>query len=161
MARKITAYFDGCCEPKNPGGTASFGAVIFVDAQRVWECSQIFFPEKGREKETSNNVAEYSGFIAILNWLIEKGYKEEAIQIFGDSNLVICQMFGDSKRNGKLWKIKKGFYKPLAHEAQEILKQFSNIRGEWIPREENSVADELSKAELIKAGIQFKIQPEK
>lgn len=148
----IEAWFDGCCEPVNPGGIASFGAVIFVNGERIWECSQIFYPKKGKEKETSNNVAEYLGFTAILEKLIEMGFQREKIMIFGDSNLVIQQMFGS-------WKIKKGFYVPLAKEAKRIVKKFSNLHGRWIPREENSLADELSKAELIKANVKFKIQP--
>ena len=67
--RGIEAFFDGCCEPTNPGGTASFGAVVFRDGVRVWECSRLFRPAKGRESETSNNVAEYGGFLAILDLL--------------------------------------------------------------------------------------------
>ena len=30
----------------------------------------------------------------------------------------------------------------------------------WIPRDKNDIADELSKAELKKAGVEFRIQPE-
>lgn len=148
---KITAYFDGCCEPVNPGGIASFGAVIIKNKKRIWECSRVFFPEKGKEEETSNNVAEYNGFIAILDYFMENKLTDESIEIFGDSNLVIQQMFGT-------WKIKKGFYKPYAIKAKVLLSNFKHITGKWIPREKNTIADELSKAELIKAGIKFRIQ---
>ena len=150
---KIIAYFDGCCEPKNPGGTASYGAVIFIDGRRIWEASKIFYPRKGKERETSNNVAEYSGFIAILEYLLEHKITDP-VQVYGDSNLVIQQMFG-------CWRIKRGFYVPLAQKAKNLLKNLPHVKGRWIPREENSIADELSKAELIKAGIEFKIQPNK
>ena len=149
----IKAYFDGCCEPKNPGGTASYGAVIFKDDDRIWETSKIFIPKKGKENQTSNNVAEYSGFISILEFLISMDLNKEAITVYGDSKLVIEQMFGD-------WRIKKGFYKPIALKAKKILENFPDITGEWIPREENGIADELSKAELLKAGVEFKIQPQ-
>jgi ribonuclease HI len=50
------AYFDGACEPVNPGGTASFGAVIFEDDRQIWECSDLYQPPEGHQ--TSNNVAE-------------------------------------------------------------------------------------------------------
>ena len=156
----IECYFDGCCEPTNPGGTAAFGAVIFKDGERIWDCSRIFRPIPGREKETSNNVAEYSGFIAILEYLIEHGLQRESILIRGDSNLVIQQMFGT--RYGdyvKKWRIKAGLYVPVAHKAGKLLGQFPRTKGQWIPREENSIADELSKCELIQAGIEFRIQP--
>lgn len=81
----IEAYFDGCCEPINPGGTASFGAVVFRDGQRVWECSRLFKPVKSNETETSNNVAEYQGFISILDFLLSKGLEREQITVHGDS----------------------------------------------------------------------------
>lgn len=149
----IQCFFDGCCEPVNPGGIASYGAVILKDGKRIWEASEIFYPKKGKEKETSNNVAEYSGFKAILEYLIAKGLNKERITIHGDSMLVLRQMFGT-------WKIKQGYYVPIALQCKKLLKQFPNITGEWIPRDENSLADELSKAKLLKAGVKFKIQPE-
>lgn len=150
---KYKAFFDGCCEPVNPGGTASYGAVIFKGDERIWECSKIFYPQRGREKETSNNVAEYSGFISILEYFLEHGLEKEKIEIFGDSKLVIEQMKGN-------WKIVKGFYKPLAYKAKEMVNKFKKTTFEWISRDENDIADELSKAELIKAGVDFRIQPE-
>ncbi len=148
----IKAYFDGCCEPVNPGGTASYGMVILDDGKEIHRASKIFYPEKGREKETSNNVAEYLGFMNILEWIEEKKLQNEAIEICGDSNLVIHQMFGT-------WRIKKGFYVPIALKCRKMLSQFPRIKGHWIRRDENSLADELSKAELLKAGIKFKIHP--
>lgn len=154
----ITAYFDGCCEPINPGGTASYGVVVFIDHERIWQASQIVSPGAGREKETSNNVAEYAGLIALLEYLLSRNLQDEPIQVFGDSQLVMYQMFGDPKLGGKRWKIKRGYYAPLAARARELLKGFSSLKGAWIPREENALADELSKAELVKAGIALKIQ---
>ncbi len=148
----ITAYFDGCCEPVNPGGIASFGAVVFLDEKRIWECSKIFFPEKGKEKETSNNVAEYCGFISILEYLIENKLNNNLIAIYGDSKLVIEQMQGN-------WRMRQGYYIPFALKAKKLLKNFKETSLIWIPRDENSIADELSKAELIKAGVEFRIQP--
>lgn len=151
----ITLYFDGACEPVNPGGTASYGVVIMQGKKILYQSSKLFKPKKGKEKETSNNVAEYSGFTDALHWLRENNLNKKEIQVFGDSMLVINQMFGD-------WKIRKGFYKPIAILAKEMISQsFPKITGSWIPREKNDIADELSKAELIKQGIEFRIQPKK
>lgn len=149
----IDAWFDGCCEPVNPGGTAAFGSVIFRDGERVWECSRIFKPQKGRERETSNNVAEYSGFISILEWLQEQGLRKERIHIRGDSNLVIQQMRGK-------WKIRQGHYVPLAIRARDMVEQFPRLTLTWISRDDNDLADELSKRELKRAGVKFMLQPE-
>jgi ribonuclease HI len=148
-----TGYFDGSCEPNKPGGTAAYGAVIVQDGQHIWECSELFYPEQGKEDQTSNNLAEYCGLLAILGHLLLIGAQHESIMVYGDSSLVIQQMFGH-------WKIKAGVYVPYAHKAQELCRAFSNIGGQWIPRKQNSVADGLSKAPLLKAGIVFRLQPD-
>jgi ribonuclease HI len=138
-------------EPVNPGGTASYGVVILRNEGVIHEASEIFYPQKGHERETSNNVAEYSGFRHALIWLLGQNLNGHCIEIRGDSMLVIKQMFGS-------WRIKQGFYVPIAMECIQLLRQFPNIRGKWIPREENSLADKLSKAELLRAGVEFRIQ---
>ncbi len=74
------------------------------------------------------------------------------IRIFGDSKLVINQTFGT-------WKIKGGLYTPLAYRARELLEPFTNIRGEWIPRDLNGIADKLSKEALKRAGVKLRLQP--
>jgi|ERR1051326_407769 ribonuclease HI len=142
------AYFDGACEPVNPGGTASYGVVIYEDHEKVWECSEVY----GEGKLMSNNVAEYAGLIAVLEWLIEHDLCDAEISVKGDSKLVIEQMFGT-------WKIKSGLYTELAHRARELLSRFTNIQGEWISRDLNDVADELSKAALKRAGVKLRLQP--
>ena len=152
----IKAYFDGCCEPRNPGGTAAYGVHISKDGRLLYKKSEIVMMKN--KKHTSNNVAEYAGFIEILDYLKGNGLQNEDIEIMGDSKLVICQMFGDTYRGGYGWKIKRGFYKPLALCARALMNDFSNLKGRWIPREQNSLADELSKAHLKKIGIVFKIQ---
>lgn len=160
MKTPITVYFDGACEPINPGGTAAYGVVIVKGEEELFRESKVFIPQKGKEKETSNNVAEYSGFLKALQWLYENGYKDEEILVRGDSQLVIYQNWIDPRYNHK-WRVRRGLYIPICREAQKILKLFSNISGEWIPREENNLADELSKAEILKAGVVFRIQPNK
>ena len=140
-------------EPVNPGGTAAYGAIIFKDGKKLWEDSKIFIPTRGREKEVSNNVAEYSGFKAILDYLIAHDLTKSQIIVYGDSKLVIEQMFGS-------WRIKFGYYVPIAKTCKAMIKQFPYLTGEWIPREENFLADELSKAQLKRAGVKFRIQKE-
>ena len=101
----------------------------------------------------SNNLAEYSGLEAILNYLIEHDLTKSQIIVFGDSQLVINQMIG-------AWRIRQGFYVDVAYRCRELLRSFPKLELHWIPRGENFLADELSKAELQKAGVKFRIQPE-
>ena len=57
--------------------------------------------------------------------------------------------------------MRKGFHLHVAKKARETLKRFrKQPRLIWIPRDLNDIADELSKAELKKAGVEFRIQPE-
>jgi ribonuclease HI len=143
--RKFVAYFDGACEPVNPGGTMGFGAVVLEHDRIVWEAAGISRPEDG-EGQTSNNLAEYTGLLTLLEYFLEDGFVDNEIEIRGDSKLVIEQMTGR-------WKIGQGVYVRAAQQAKELTAKFTRLRFRWIPRDENTYADELSKAELIRAGV--------
>jgi ribonuclease HI len=156
-----TCFFDGCCEPVNPGGTAGFGAVIFSGRdQRVWEHSGIV----EASPTTSNNVAEYLAVNALLDWFVQRGEQGRQIFVYGDSKLVVEQLWGRWKIHGIDTKLPPdkplGRYAPHAAQARETLKGFRNCSGFWIPRAENAIADDLSKAHLRAAGVEFRIQPE-
>jgi len=142
----INVWFDGCCAPINPGGIASFGIIIKDQYKLLHSNSGIV----GNPPETSSNLAEYAGLQAALTWLLDNNLEIEKIYIYGDSNLVINQMFGT-------WKIKKGIYKNLAIQTKSLLKCFTDISGYWIPREQNSEADELSKRPSFLNGIDEKL----
>jgi ribonuclease HI len=51
------------------------------------------------------------------------------------------------------WRIHNGLYYKYAIKAKELVSKFPNIKFNWIPRELNTEADELSKSELIKRNI--------
>ena len=91
------------------------------------------------DRPMSCNVAEYNGLILGLEYLLSENLRDEPITVFGDSKLVIKQMFGH-------WRIKNGLYKPDALLAHSLVKKFTNTYGYWIPREQNGEADKLSKS---------------
>jgi len=144
----ITVYFDGACEPKNPGGTASYGFIIHKDEKELYQHGEIICSGPG----ASNNVAEYCGLINALRWIYINNYKDEQILVHGDSMLVINQMAGS-------WNINKGIYVDYAHKCKDALRYFTNIKFEWVPREQN-IADDISKSGLRSAGVKFRIQPD-
>jgi ribonuclease HI len=129
----ITAYFDGSCEPKNPGRLSAYGAVIFYDGNIMWADYGVH----SLPGDTTNNQAEYAGYVALLAEFFRRGWCHETIAVYGDSDLVIKQMQGK-------WKIKNGVYTKLAKRAQQQTRSFSRLSIHWIPREENGVADFLS-----------------
>lgn len=131
----IKVYFDGACEPINPGGIATFGYVIFRDYEKIIEGKGI--ASEPFSSQASNNVAEYTALIKALEWLISNNYKNDNVHVCGDSQLTIRQMTGK-------YAVKAERLLPLYARAQELAAQFGSIKFEWIPREKNEEADNLT-----------------
>lgn len=133
-------YFDGLCEPKNPGGIATFGFVIYLDNGDKVEGYGL--AEKPFSRNSTNNVAEYNGLICLMQTMLDLGVSSPIIK--GDSQLVIRQINGE-------YKVKSKRLVPLYEKAME-LKRRLNATIVWIPREENKEADMLSRVayELVR-----------
>ena len=133
----IEVYFDGACEPRNPGGVATYGFVIFREGKRIYRgfgvvgCGAL-------GDDVSNNVAEYTALIKALKWLLDNGYDREEIVVKGDSQLAIRQLNG-------IYAVRAPRIIPLYEEAVGLASKFSKISFRWVPRELNEEADSLSK----------------
>ena len=123
----ITAYFDGGSR-SNPG-PAGYG-VFIVDDQGT-----MLAELHGALGVATNNVAEYRGLIAALEWAIANDIT--AITVKGDSLLIVEQMRGN-------YKVKNEGLKPLYHQARMLVMQIGNVKFEHVPREKNKDADRLS-----------------
>lgn len=130
---KITANFDGAIT-YNPGGLASYGFIVFKDKEILARKNSTI----GSGKDFSCNVAEYVGFIKLMEFFIENKFEDFDIDVFSDSQLLVKQM------NGELG-AKKGSYKKYYFIAKEMLKKFYNLKIEWVRREDNYLADEISR----------------
>jgi ribonuclease HI len=128
----ITIYFDGLCYPKNPGGVAAYGYLVYRNRELIHKG----FGAVGEGKGMTNNVAEYEGLLAAVQWIVDEGIDEDIV-IKGDSQLVIKQMKGEYRVNSATSKKYVPEIKKLLH-----LKMPSFV---WIPREENEEADKLSR----------------
>lgn len=128
----IELWFDGYCE-NNPYGDCGIGVVIKQDGKDLHSISEHI----GKGQGMSSNVAEYEALRKGLAYLKDNNLQNEEIRFYGDSKMVIMQMSGK-------WKIKGGIYREKALEVKELLKCFSNTVLKWIPREQNTKADELS-----------------
>jgi len=133
----ITLFFDGLCEPINPGGVACGGFVAYLNGDRLKAGSRCYGAGYLGDY-TSNNVAEYLALIDGLRWLLEAGYVGRSLVVKGDSQLVIKQLRGE-------YRVKSRRLKPLHEEASRLLSRFKDSRVEWIPRELNVEADALSR----------------
>ncbi|MBI2930790.1 MAG: ribonuclease HI family protein [Planctomycetes bacterium] len=131
----IVVHFDGLCEPKNPGGVATFGFTIDRDGRRVHEgwgmAGRPYTPE------ATSNVAEYTGVVRALEWLTAQQLTRESVQVVGDSELIIKQLKGE-------YKVRSARLAPLYKRARELSSAFPSLRFQWVPREQNRDADALT-----------------
>jgi len=123
----ITAYFDGGSRG-NPG-PAGWGAFIVDDDGTV------LAELSGALGVATNNVAEYNGLIAALQWAADNDVT--ALAVKGDSLLLVEQMRGN-------YKVKNEGLKPLHMRAKMLVMQIGNVSFAHVPREKNKDADRLS-----------------
>jgi ribonuclease HI len=142
-SNEIQVYFDGLCQPYNPGGIACYAFVILAkkghEQKQQQQYSEYGLAAEPFSDNATNNVAEYTGIIKALEWLLEKDNynNNQKIIVRGDSQLVISQL------NGK-YKVRAVKIIPLYQKAKSLLSKFKDIKIEWIPRDNNKEADKLS-----------------
>ena len=126
-------YCDGACEPKNPGGVATYGWVAYwKDQERARDCGVVC-----EGPGATNNVAEYSALINALKFFVSKNFAGP-LTVRSDSQLLVNQMAGK-------WEVRAPSIIPYYSEAKKLANHFDQIHYEWIPREKNGTADQLSK----------------
>jgi ribonuclease HI len=87
----------------------------------------------------TNNVAEYYGLIAAMDYAQSHGIR--ALRIESDSELLVKQMRGQ-------YKVKSEDLRPLFERAQKMSKAFDSFRIEHVYREQNREADALANEAL-------------
>ena len=112
----------------NPG-PASYGVVIRDPRGEIVARLKKYI---GR---TTNNVAEYYGLIAALDY--GQSNSIHALRIESDSELMVKQMRGQ-------YKVKSADLKPLFERAKKMSQTFSSFRIEHVYREQNREADALA-----------------
>ncbi|KAK1668512.1 hypothetical protein QYE76_056671 [Lolium multiflorum] len=83
----------------------------------------------------TNNVAEYEAICKGMELLLEAG--AEAVELFGDSKLVISQLTEE-------YKCESESLFPLWMQCRELMAQFKYINFNWIPRSQNTEANDLA-----------------
>lgn len=129
----IKAFSDG--GSRNNPGHAAWGFIVFED-------DKIIHKEGGYMGIATNNIAEYTGLISALTWL-EENKKDEVIDFFLDSNLIVSQLNG-------VFKVKNATIRELVLKVRGLEQSFKKISYTHIPREKNKEADELVNQALDK-----------
>ncbi|MFL5414557.1 MAG: ribonuclease HI family protein [Myxococcales bacterium] len=112
----------------NPG-PAGAGAVVLDSKGKVLARVGKFLGKQ------TNNVAEYEGVLLGLARAKELGATE--IEVRADSLLLIRQLEGE-------YQVKNAALKLLHARAKALLRQFDHYDLRHVPREENTLADEMS-----------------
>jgi ribonuclease HI len=131
----LEVYFDGLCQPKNPGGIACYAYVIKSNGKTVH--SEYGVAVEPFSEDATNNVAEYTALAKALQWLVASCLASARVMVNSDSQLVVNQLSGTFKIKGKR-------IIPLYKEVLMLKNKFPNIEIQWVPREQNREADRLT-----------------
>ena len=130
----IVAYIDGGARG-NPG-PAGFGVRIEKeDGTLVEEISESI-------GVATNNVAEYRGLLAALDWAHSHGHR--ALHVRSDSLLLVQQMLGN-------YKVKNAGLLALHAKAQRTAREIGRVTFEHVRRGRNVHADRLANEAMDKA----------
>jgi probable phosphoglycerate mutase len=133
-APTFVAYIDGGARG-NPG-PAGFGVRIEqLDGTLVEEFSEAI-------GHATNNVAEYRGLLAALDWAKSHGCRE--LHVRSDSLLLVEQMRGN-------YKVKNAGLQPLHAKARLLSLDIGRVTFEHVGRSFNAHADRLANAAMDSA----------
>jgi ribonuclease HI len=131
----IEVYFDGLCQPVNPGGIACYAFVVKQGGKTIH--SEYGVAGEPFSQDSTNNVAEYTALAKALEWLAANNLASEKVAVKSDSQLVVNQLQGN-------YKIKAKRIVPLFRQVALLKSKFSDLEISWVPREQNKEADRLT-----------------
>jgi probable phosphoglycerate mutase len=127
----IVAYIDGGARG-NPG-PAGFGVRFETgDGALIEEFGESI-------GVATNNVAEYRGLLAALEWA--RAHDHKALHVRSDSLLLVQQMLGN-------YKVKNAGLQPLYAKARLLAHEIGRVTFEHVRRERNADADRLANAAM-------------
>jgi probable phosphoglycerate mutase len=129
-----TANVDGGSRG-NPG-PAAYGVRIQRDDGTIVDLKEAL-------GTATNNVAEYRGLLAALQWASEQGV--EALHVRSDSLLLVKQMLGE-------YRVKNEGLQPLHEAAKRLSRRIGRVTFEHVRREFNKEADRLANEAMDEAG---------
>ena len=134
---RIVVHIDGASRG-NPG-PAAYGIVVdAADGSKLAGFSRYL-------GKATNNVAEYQGLLAALEYALQNGYSR--VQVQTDSELLALQIQG-------VYKVKSPGLKPLCERARQLIARLDSFSIEHVPREQNREADRLANLALDEAAVE-------
>ena len=127
----IVAYIDGGARG-NPG-PAGFGV-------RIEDAEGSLIEEFGESiGVATNNVAEYRGLLAALEWARSHGHSP--VHVRSDSLLLVQQMLGN-------YKVRNAGLQPLHARATQLAREIGGVTFEHVGRAFNAHADRLANSAM-------------
>lgn len=128
---EVSVWYTAHCDGGSRGnpGPAGYGAVIEDAEGRVAARLSKYL---GRQ---TNNFAEYSGLLAVLEWAVAHGVKR--LRVVSDSELMVNQMKGR-------YKVASPALRPLWEEAKRRAAQLERFEMTHTLRGGNQEADQLA-----------------
>ena len=129
---EVIAHIDGASRG-NPG-PAAFGVVLEThEGARIATISKTI-------GHTTNNVAEYHGLLAVLEYALE--HKVRRLKVLSDSELMARQIQG-------AYKVKSSDLKPLFERARNAIARLESFSIHHVRREHNREADRLDRKSVV------------
>jgi probable phosphoglycerate mutase len=130
----IVAYIDGGARGNH--GPAGYGVRIEqLDGAVLGELHEPI-------GTATNNVAEYRGLLAALQWARDRGYRR--VHVRSDSLLLVQQMLGR-------YKVRHPGLQPLHAKARLLANEIGKVTFEHVGRAQNAHADGLANAAMDEA----------
>ena len=139
LKNRINIFFDGACRnQQNTNCPMGLGIAVFEDTNYNESLSRAILIENNKDDGTSN----LSEWLALCNALeiaasLRKNFNG-IIKIYGDSKIIVNQF-------NMIWRMNDEKFRKYFNRAKHFAALAKIVDIEWIPREKNTKADELSK----------------
>lgn len=145
---KFSLYFDGSCWP-NPGGVGAYGYALLKSGEE--QPIETGHGVIGTGDGITNNMTEFfscfqglGAFIRRTHEASETNHQIHHLSVYGDSKLVINIM--NHHWHAKSEKAYYNAYRNTVKLLQDLRRSGHLVTFDWIPREQNTLCDDLSKA---------------
>lgn len=140
---EYTCYIDGSVSIDNDDISSGASYVIYLDEDIFYKYKYKIpteYSANGSKQRTSSHIAEYQALIMLLRTLVGKIIHPEKarIKVNTDSKVLVGQYNSE-------YRVTNDIQKELRNQVFDLVKKFKCVDLNWIPREENQLANDLAK----------------